>query len=64
MRIILKQGDREEVVLENAALLKVTAEGIVVSAMFESPRLIPDAAVTLIDFLENKVTVTRTVRKG
>ncbi|MEI8242382.1 MAG: CooT family nickel-binding protein [bacterium] len=64
MRIILKQGDREEVVLENAALLKVTAEGIVVSAMFEQPRLIPDAAVTLIDFLENKVTVTRTAKKG
>ena len=57
MRIVLKQGEREEVVLENAALLKVTAEGILVNAMFEPPKLIPDASVSVIDFLENKVTL-------
>lgn len=59
MRIILKQGDREEVVLENAALLQVTAEGIMVNAMFEPPKLILGAAVSRIDFLENKVTMVK-----
>jgi len=59
MRIILKQGDTEEVVLENAALLKVTDEGILVNALFEPPKFIPGAAVSGIDFLENKVTVIR-----
>jgi len=63
MRIILKQGDTEEVVLENAALLKVTDEGILVSALFEQPKLIPHAAVSGIDFLGNKVTVVRTGEK-
>lgn len=59
MRIILKQGDNQEVVLENAAFLKVTADGILINALFEPPRLIQGAAVSGIDFLENTVTVTR-----
>ena len=64
MRIILKKGDLEEVVLENAALLKVTADGILVNELFEEPKLIPDATVIGIDFLGNKVTVMQTGKKG
>ena len=64
MRIILKQGDSEEVVLENAALLKVTDKGILVNALFEQPKLIRGAAVSAIDFLENKVTLIKTGRKA
>ena len=60
MRIVLKQGDSEEVVLENAALLKVTDEGILVNALFEQPKLIQGAAVSGFDFLENTVTLTKT----
>ena len=63
MRIILKHGDTEEVVLENAAVLKVTDKGILVNAMFEPPRLIPNAAVSGIDFLENLVTVVQSGEK-
>jgi len=63
MRIILKQGDSEEVVLENAALLKVTDDGILINALFEPPKLIQGAAVSEIDFLENKVTLIKTGRK-
>ena len=59
MRIILKQGDREEVVLENAAMLKVTDKGILVNALFEPVKLIPGATVSGIDFLENRVTVIK-----
>ena len=63
MRIILKHGDTEEVVLENAAVLKVTDKGILVNAMFEPPLLIPNAAVSGIDFLENLVTVVQSGEK-
>ena len=64
MRIILKQGGREEVVLENAARLEVADEGILVNALFEQPKLIQGAAVSGIDFLENKVTVIKAGRKA
>ena len=61
---MLKQGGREEVVLENAALLDVTEEGVTVSALFEQPKLIRDAAVGNIDFLKNEVTLIKTSRKA
>lgn len=64
MRITLKQGGREEVVLENAALLEVTDEGVRVGAMFEPPKLIRGAAVSTIDFLKNQVTLIETPRKA
>lgn len=57
MKIILKRGDREEVVLENAATLDVNEKGVVVSAMFEQPKIIAGAEVCSIDFLAGRVTV-------
>jgi len=62
MKIIMKQGDHEEVVLENAATLEVNATGVVVSAMFEQPKTIPGAEVQSIDFLNGRVMVGK--RKG
>lgn len=59
MKIILKQGESEAVVLENASLLEVTDKGVMVSAMFEHPVLIQGAAVRSIDFLNGRVTVTK-----
>lgn len=59
MKIILKQGDNEEVFLENAATLEVNEKGVVVGAMFEKPKIIPGAEVRSIDFLAGRVTVTR-----
>ena len=62
MKIILKQAESEEVVLENASILELTDKGVMVSAMFEQPKLIPGAEVSYIDFLNGRVTVTK--RKG
>jgi len=62
MKIILKQADSEEVVLENASILELTDKGVMVSAMFEQPKLIPGVQVSYIDFLNGRVTVTK--RKG
>ncbi len=60
MRIILKDGGSEKVVLENAATLKATEEGVFVSAIFEEPHLVPGATVSGIDFLQGDVTLTQT----
>lgn len=59
MRIVMKENDHEEIVLENAAALTVVDDGIVVNAMFEEPLRIRDAAIDRIDFLENKLTLKR-----
>ena len=63
LRKQLEEEKKQEVVLENAAVLKVTDKGILVNAMFEPPRLIPNAAVSGIDFLENLVTVVQSGEK-
>ncbi|MEI6564072.1 MAG: CooT family nickel-binding protein [bacterium] len=59
MKIILKQGDNEEVVLENASMLEVIGKGVKVSALFEQPKIIQGAEVHSIDFLNGRVTVTK-----
>ncbi len=63
MKIILKQGGREEVILENAATLEVNATGVVVGAMFEQPKTIPGAEVRSIDFLNGRVMVGKREEK-
>ncbi len=55
MSIILEQNGREEVLLKNAAKLTVTGEGILVSALFEEPKIIKNAVVHEIDFLDGTV---------
>ena len=55
MSIILEKDGEEEVVLTNAAKLEVLAEGIKVSALFEEPKILADAVMKEIDFLDGKV---------
>ena len=64
MKIVLKDGDLEEVVLENASQRQATDDGIMGSALFEEPKFIRGANVTGIDFLRNRVTVSRTSTKA
>jgi len=59
MKIILKQGENEEIVLENASTLDVTDKGVTVSAMFENPILIQGGTVRSIDFLNGRVMLTK-----
>ena len=59
MRIVLKQDDQEKVVLENAAFLSVTDDGIMVNALFEEPHRIRGVAITSMDFLENKIMLKK-----
>lgn len=57
MSIVVKRGEETEVVLENAALLEVAEEGVIVNALFEQPKLIRGAFVKKIDFMQGKVTL-------
>lgn len=59
MSIILKHGNKEDVVLENASLLEVTDEGIRVSALLEESIFIQGATVSSIDFLQSRLIVTK-----
>lgn len=59
MRVIFIQDGSETDVAENASLLEVVGDGIRISALFEEPRFIKNAAVHSIDFLNGRVTVTR-----
>jgi len=55
MSIILETNGQEETLLKNAAKLIVTAEGIEISALFDEPKIIKNAAVHEIDFLDGTV---------
>ncbi|MFZ5762373.1 MAG: CooT family nickel-binding protein [Thermodesulfobacteriota bacterium] len=57
MRVVLEKEGGQETILENVSLLEVTAEGVSVSALFEAPRLVPQAMVTRIDFMSGTVTL-------
>jgi len=59
MKIILKHGESEEVVLENASMLEVVGTGVKVTALFEQPKIIQGAEVCSIDFLNGRVTVSK-----
>ena len=60
MNIILAKPEGEEVLLEGASLLEVTADGIEISTLFDAPRLIEKARVKKIDFLGGRVTLEQT----
>jgi len=57
MSIVVETEGGRETVLENASTLEVTGEGVVVSALFEEPRVIAGARVKRIDFLDGVVTL-------
>ena len=58
MSIVVERDGAEEKIMENASRLEVTDEGVVVSALFEEPKLVPGARVSRIDFLDGLVTLT------
>lgn len=59
MSILLEKNDQKEKIMDNAARLEVTAEGIQINTLFEPPRLIAGATVKEIDFLDGVVTLVQ-----
>ena len=55
MSVVLEHDGEQEKIMDNVTNLEVTGEGVVVSTLFEEPRLVKSAGVKNIDFLGGKV---------
>ena len=59
MNVVLEQDGEQEKIMENVTHLEVTGEGVLVSTLFEEPKLVKSAWVKNIDFLDGKVTLDK-----
>jgi predicted RNA-binding protein len=50
MNVVLEHNGEQEKIMDNVTHLEVTAEGVVVSTLFEEPKLVKSAWVKNIDF--------------
>jgi predicted RNA-binding protein len=57
MNVVLDHDGEEESIMSNVTLLEVTDDGVLVSTLFEEPKLVKSARVKNIDFLSGKVTL-------
>ena len=57
MNVVLEHNGAEEKIMDNASHLEVTSEGVVVSTLFEEPKLVKSAWVKRIDFQGGTVTL-------
>ena len=57
MSVVLDNNGEQEKIMDNVTHLEVTPEGVVVSTLFEEPKLVKSAWVKDIDFLSGKVTL-------
>jgi len=57
MRVMMEQGSGCDQIMEDVTGLEVTPGGVVLSSMFEEPRMIAGAAVKKIDFMATVVTL-------
>lgn len=54
---VLVQGGHQEKIMDNVTGLEVTDKGIVLTTLFEEPKLLADARITTIDFMGGTVTL-------
>ncbi len=54
MKIMMEKEGQQELVMEDVANLEVVDDGIMISTLFEEPKLIPGVVVKTIDFLSGK----------
>ena len=57
VNVVLDQNGEQEKIMENVTLLTIEPEGILISTFFEEPKLVADAKLTKIDFLNGTVTL-------
>jgi len=63
MNVILDHDGEQEKIMDNVTLLEVTDKGILVSTLFEEPKLIKSAWVKNIDFLSGEVILNSRASK-
>lgn len=64
MNVVLEQDGELEKVMDNVTHLQVTGEGVLVSTLFEEPKLVKSAWVKDIDFLGGQVTLDTEAMKN
>jgi len=50
MNVVLEHDGEQEKIMDNATHLEVTGEGVLVSTLFEEPKMVKSAWVKNIDF--------------
>ena len=63
MTVVLDHDGEQEKIMNNVTLLEVTDEGVLVSTLFEEPKLVKSAWVKNIDFLNGRVTLNSRISK-
>ena len=57
MNVVLEHDGEQEKIMDNVTRLEVTGEGVVVSTLFEEPKLVKSAWIKNIDFQGGTVTL-------
>ena len=63
MNVVLDHDGEQENIMNNVTLLEVTNEGVLVSTLFEEPKLVKSAQVKNIDFLNGRVILSSRISK-
>ena len=61
MNVVLEHDGEQEKIMENATHLEATGEGVLVSTLFEEPKLVKSAWIKIIDFQGGTVTLNNKV---
>ncbi len=57
MNVVLEHDGEQEKIMDNVIHLEVTGDGVLVSTLFEEPKLVKSAWVKNIDFQDGTVTL-------
>jgi len=57
MRVIMETTAGTEQIMEEVTDLEITPEGIMLTSLFDDPRLVPGSTVKKIDFMATLVTL-------
>jgi predicted RNA-binding protein len=57
MNVVLEHDGEQEKIMDNVTHLEVTGEGVLVSTLFEEPKMVKSAWVKNIDFQSGLVTL-------
>ena len=63
MNVVLEHDGEQEKIMDNVTHLEVTGDGVLVSTLFEEPKLVKSAWVKNIDFQSGTVTLGNQVSK-
>ena len=63
MSVVLEHEGERQKIMDNVTHLEVTEEGVVVSTLFEEPKLVESAWVKSIDFMGGTVTLDNKILK-